>query len=206
MIDPFEANKNEPTMLRSENETDRSPEFKKKRAELVMSINNYLTDLAKKRDTKQPLGDGAFLLDESRIVTTNLGRSGYNTNLMATEKYRGVSLTGNNIETPLILQAVITNPRTGDIEVIEAQGSDPISLLVNGTDFSLKRQQEIVAMFGVEDAKGPYFKYSVYGNGSVEHRSYYGDVHKGRAFRDVDSIEIAQVAFGQIVQDLNFLE
>lgn len=154
----------------------------------------------------QPFVDGTFILDKSRIVTTNLGRSGYNTNLMATEKFRGVSLTGKNIETPFTLQAVITNPRTGDLEIIEVQGSDPISLLVSGTEFSSKRQQEIVAMFGVEDAKGPYFKYSMYGDGSVEHRSYSGDVHKGKTFRDVDSIKIAQVAFGQIVQDLNFLE
>jgi hypothetical protein len=206
MSGPFEANRNELTSVRSENENDRSAEFKEKRSELVMSINGYLAELAKKRDTKQPLDDGTFILDKPRIVTTNLGKSGYNTNLMATEKYRGVSLTGDNIETPLILQAVITNPRTGDIEIIQAQGSDPISLLIDGSGFSSKRQQEIVAMFGVEDAKGPYFKYSVYGNGSVEHRSYMGDIHKGKTFKDVDSIEIAQIAFGQIVQDLEFLE
>ena len=182
MFNPFENDKKDPTTIRSENENDRSAEFKEKRSELVMSINDYLANLAKKRNTIQPLDDGTFILDKPRIVTTNLGKSGYNTNLMATEKYRGISLIGDGIETPLILQAVITNPRTGDLETIEAQGSDPISLLVSDTEFSSKRQQEIVAMFGVEDAKGPYFKYSVYGNGSVEHRSYSGDIHNGKTF------------------------
>ena len=205
MINPFEADKNEPSLLRAENETDRSVEFKEKRAKLVMSINDYLIKLAKKRDTNQPSANVTLLLDEPRIVTTNLGRSGHNTNLMATEKYRGVSLTGDNIEKPLSLQAVIKNPRTRDIEVIEALGSDPISMSVDDTNFSSERQLEIVAMFGVEDAKGPYFKYSVYGNGSVVHQSYSGDVHKSRAFKDIASIELAQVAFEQIVQDLNFI-
>lgn len=48
MINPFEANKNEATTIRSENENDRSIEFKEKRNELVMSINDYLAEIAKK--------------------------------------------------------------------------------------------------------------------------------------------------------------
>lgn len=199
-----EINKEKPTMLRVENESDRSPEFKDKRSELVTSINYYLVDLSKKRDTKQPLTDGTFILNKPRIVTTLLGRSGSNTNLMATEKFRGVSLIGDNIETALSLQAVITNPRTGNIEILEVQGSDPISMMVKGSNLSLDRRQEIIAMFGVEDGTGPYFKYSVYGDGSVAHQSFSGDTHTSKTFRNVESIEIAEVAFSQIIQDLSF--
>jgi len=204
MIEPFTPDKNEPSMIRPEGESDRSTEFKEKRAELVIAINDYLVDLAKKRDANQPLANGTFLSDKPRIVTTNLGRTGYNANLMSTEKIEGVSLTGDNTITPLILQAVIINPRSGDLEIFEMQGSDPVTLLISN-DFNSSRQSEILGMFKVEDIKGHYFKYSLYGDGSVAQQSYAGDdFHKSRKFSDIASLELAHVAFKHITQDLNF--
>lgn len=205
MTNPHENNNEEATALRIENENDRTDEFKEKRNIFVVSINNCLKDMVSKRDEHKLLADGTLILNRPRLITTDLGPSGPNTRFMSTEIMNGVSVTGDGIETPVILQAVIKNPRTEQIEIIEIKGWDPVSNLVNGSNYDASRSSETVASFGVEDSTGSYFKYNVYGSGSVEHQSYSGSIHEGKTVRDLDSIDLANIAFQQTIKDLQFI-
>ncbi len=203
--DPLSNKDQEATALRLENESDRTPEFKEKRDIFIATINDYLKSMVLKRDEHKPLINGTFISNRPRLITTDLGQSGPNARLMSTKIINGVSVVGDGVETKIALQAVISNPRTDQIEIIEVEGFDPLSELVHGSGFSSGRSSDIVASFGVEDSTGSYFKYIVKGNGSLEHQSFSGSFHEAKTVKDLDSIELALIAFQQTTKDLRFI-
>lgn len=191
--------------MRAQGEQDRTAEFKLSRDALVTKVNSWLQAQVSRRDAGRPLGDRPILSD-NRIQVTDLGPVTGMTRSQVEELQAGISVTGDGIEQRIVLQSVVVHPRTGNVEIIEVSGTDPIAKLVHGDSFSTARHPETVVSFTQRDEGDQgsrYFTFSVGGDGSVRqnHLAPSG-WHVGQAVRSPAEIGAASTAFDQLTRGL----
>jgi hypothetical protein len=192
--------------IRSENESDRSDEFKESRGRLIKRVNEWLTELSIKRDEGQPLSDDRTILDSPRLSITDLGPSGPNSRAQIEEGRAGFSLTGDGKERPFILQS-LKPADNGTTRIVEATGSDPLAIGLYGQEFTTKRQLEVLSQFGerIVDDTGhtSYFRFSVMGDGHVR-QSFISDkgVHTEIPVKDLEGLGMAHTALDQIIASI----
>lgn len=189
--------------MRAVGEADRSSEFMAARQTLVDGINKWVNGLAESRDLGRPLKDGLALSTSPRIIRTDLGGTLGNFRSMAEEIKPGVVILGDKTGA-LVLQAVFADMTPGEIDIIEAQGSDPMSQAVYGDSYAAGRSTEVVASFGWVTKSGTSeqsYSYSVLGNGSVKYSNTDSEgVNVGRTLQNLDDLMMAQVALEQIAE------
>jgi hypothetical protein len=183
--------------LRAMGDRDKSPEFKLTRDKLVDDINSWLVGR---------LEISANFANEPLITETNLGQVNPAVNMVGISRKPGTSMRGNNIETPLQFQKVTIN-ESGEMEVIEVTGTDPVAHMIRDGKYHPDNRQEKVASFGLEvyglEGQENYFKYEVSGDGLVTQKFITDEgVHTGRALSTVEDIEMARLAFEQVVADV----
>jgi hypothetical protein len=109
--------------------------FEEARANFVHCVNGWLKTIAECRE-------GGFALEDGREITEEPLVRLVMEPTLSIEYESGVSLRGDGVTTPLILESVTEND--GTIEVIRVIGSDPIAKIVY-PGYDIERQAETIA-------------------------------------------------------------
>lgn len=118
-------------------EQDRTTGFKASRGELIVGVEGIAADLVARRDTAGTLADGTPITDNPRVTRTLLGQAVVFGDVMATEETSGVSVTGDGVTTPVVVQRVRRlDDEIPTVEVVEVTGRDPLQQQVHGDKFS----------------------------------------------------------------------
>jgi hypothetical protein len=195
--------KNESTGMRLEDEGDRPEDFKEARNKLVGSVNDWLLELARKRDAGEPMPDGTVITDKPRITRSIIGRTAVGTSWMAEERKPGIAVIGDGVATAITAQAVVASKDGKGFDMVEVTGSDPLARQFADGEYGDRGGLEKVMSFRqtdiTEGSRGEYFGYEVRGDGAMRRQYLRPDgAHSGGPIRTADDVALAADAFQRV--------